>query len=526
MALKRFNSPYQRLIALWVIRAFAPGFGKVAFVSKDGFNDPDLAMFLGFPRQPTPDELKAAPRMLDELKASLEKSPAVLPARARANFSKLAATLKLRPEELQILEFYACKGVTPMLEYTWQVLCLSTPGLDPARFLDQILGISRHGVTKAVSSKGRLIRCGLLKGSGLPSVDGPLRFHSDALAKHLFREAFDPCKLLRSFGVIMPPPAELGVGDFPHLRKTMDVLLPYLKSVRHSRKAGVNILIYGKPGTGKSQLARVMAKETGTPVFELDTADEDGDPLRASARLSALNLAQSYFQDDPVILVFDEAEDILTPSPRDRGMANSHKGWFNQMLGNNRQPVCWISNSIESLDPAFARRFDFILEVPIPPKAQRDRILQDQVGKLVSPALIGQLAGIEELAPAVVTRARDVIRRGGVTIMPAELEDQLSRHPLVQHAAIVALPDERLGERACACIVPRGPQAPDLDALNHFLTGQGVPAYLLPEFAVCFEEFPRTPSLKVKKAELVQLVQARLGAAPARIADGGEGTRL
>lgn len=409
MALKRFNSPYQRLIALWVIRAFAPGFGKVAFVSKDGFNDPDLAMFLGFPRQPTPDELKAAPRMLDELKASLEKSPAVLPARARANFSKLAATLKLRPEELQILEFYACKGVTPMLEYTWQVLCLSTPGLDPARFLDQILGISRHGVTKAVSSKGRLIRCGLLKGSGLPSVDGPLRFHSDALAKHLFREAFDPCKLLRSFGVIMPPPAELGVGDFPHLRKTMDVLLPYLKSVRHSRKAGVNILIYGKPGTGKSQLARVMAKETGTPVFELDTADEDGDPLRASARLSALNLAQSYFQDDPVILVFDEAEDILTPSPRDRGMANSHKGWFNQMLGNNRQPVCWISNSIESLDPAFARRFDFILEVPIPPKAQRDRILQDQVGKLVSPALIGQLAGIEELAPAVVTRARDVI---------------------------------------------------------------------------------------------------------------------
>lgn len=110
------------------------------------------------------------------------------------------------------------------------------------------------------------------------------------------------------------------------------------------------------------------------------------------------------------------------------------------------------------------------------------------------------------------TRARDVIRRGGVTIVPAELEDQISRHPQVQHAAIVALPDERLGERACACIVPRGAQVIDLETLNAFLGEQGVPAYLLPEFVVAFEEFPRTPSLKVKKADLVQLVQHRLEA--------------
>lgn len=110
------------------------------------------------------------------------------------------------------------------------------------------------------------------------------------------------------------------------------------------------------------------------------------------------------------------------------------------------------------------------------------------------------------------TRARDVIRRGGVTIVPAELEDQISRHPQVQHAAIVALPDERLGERACACIVPRGAQVIDLETLNAFLGEQGVPAYLLPEFVVAFDEFPRTPSLKVKKADLVQLVQHRLEA--------------
>jgi SpoVK/Ycf46/Vps4 family AAA+-type ATPase len=145
-------------------------------------------------------------------------------------------------------------------------------------------------------------------------------------------------------------------------------------------------------------------------VFELDTADNDGDPLRAEGRLSVLNLAQTYFHDPAVLLVFDEAEDILTPSPMHRGMANSHKGWFNQMLEKNRQPVFWISNSIATLDPAFSRRFDFILEVPIPPKAQRGRILRESAGKLVSPGLIEQLAGIEHLAPAVITRARNVIQ--------------------------------------------------------------------------------------------------------------------
>lgn len=406
MALKRFNSPHQRLIALWVTRAFAPGIGNVTFITRGDFTDVHLAEYLGFPDHLSADDFKAVPRRLSELKTSLEKGPAALPARAQSNFAKMEAALKLRPEEMRILEFYAAKEVTPTLEYTWRTLSRHIGGSDPARFLDLILRIPKSLVNKAVSPSGRLIRCGLLKRSG---NDGPLGFQSEVLAKHLFRETYDPQRLLKSFGVVVPPPPDLGLGAYPHLQKDLDVLLPYLKKVRRSRKPGVNILLHGEPGTGKTQLVRVMAKELGTPVFELDTADCDGDPLHAQARLSVLNLAQSYFRDDPVILVFDEAEDILTPSPRDRGAANSHKGWFNQMLENNRQPVCWISNSIEALDPAFARRFDFILEVQTPQKSQRLKILQGQVGKLVSPAFIGQLAEIEELAPAVVTRARDVI---------------------------------------------------------------------------------------------------------------------
>ena len=54
-----------------------------------------------------------------------------------------------------------------------------------------------------------------------------------------------------------------------------------------------------------------------------------------------------------------------------------------------------------------------------------------------------------------VGRSKDIIRRGGVTIVPAEVEPVILRHPAVHEVAIVPLPDERLGERACAAIIPK-----------------------------------------------------------------------
>jgi len=350
---------------------------------------------------------------MEDLQRSLESAgPACLPALLRCNFTKLAATLGLSSSEQRVLEFFVCAEIEPPLTDTCRVLN-HIIGSEPSRFFSKVLGMSQDAVSKTLASRGRLIKCGLLKRSCHPPKRGALVFHSDDLARQLVRGTFDASKLLKAFGVIAPAPPELGLDDFPHLQASLDLLVPYLRKVQSTRKSGVNVLVHGDPGTGKTQLVRVLGRALSIPVFELDTSDNDGDPLSPERRLSVLNLAQAYFQNEPVLLVFDEAEDILTPSPRDRGMANSHKGWFNQMLGKNRQPVFWVSNSISSLDPAFSRRFDFILEVSVPPKTQRLRILNEQVGKMVTPGLIDHLAGIEHLAPAVVTRARAVIQAIG-----------------------------------------------------------------------------------------------------------------
>jgi acyl-CoA synthetase (AMP-forming)/AMP-acid ligase II len=109
-----------------------------------------------------------------------------------------------------------------------------------------------------------------------------------------------------------------------------------------------------------------------------------------------------------------------------------------------------------------------------------------------------------------VGRSKDVIRRGGVTVVPAEVEPVLLRHPAIHEAAIVPLPDDRLGERACAALILEpGAPAPTLADLQAFLEAEGVAKYTWPESVEIFADFPRTPSLKVVKREVVERILER-----------------
>jgi len=104
----QFRPQYKRLIALWILRVFSPGLGRSYFLQKSGYCDSDIAEFLGLPSELNEEKLREIPRMLDDLQNSLENgSPAALPARAKANFTRFAASLKLNTTEQCILEFFA-----------------------------------------------------------------------------------------------------------------------------------------------------------------------------------------------------------------------------------------------------------------------------------------------------------------------------------------------------------------------------------------------------------------------------------
>ncbi len=109
-------------------------------------------------------------------------------------------------------------------------------------------------------------------------------------------------------------------------------------------------------------------------------------------------------------------------------------------------------------------------------------------------------------------RVKDLINRGGEKINAEEVEGLLSRHPGVREVAVVAMPDERLGERACAYVVAADPEHPPVLAdLTRHLEGLGVAKYKWPERMEIISELPRTQIGKVTKAVLRQDIRKRLG---------------
>lgn len=106
----------------------------------------------------------------------------------------------------------------------------------------------------------------------------------------------------------------------------------------------------------------------------------------------------------------------------------------------------------------------------------------------------------------VVGRKKEIIIRGGLNITPREIEELLTGFPEVGQAAVIGLPDARLGERMCACVVLREGQVLDLETVVARLKAVGLATYKLPERLEVVPALPATASGKVQKHELVRMV--------------------
>ncbi|EER59030.1 cyclohexanecarboxylate-CoA ligase, partial [Acidovorax delafieldii 2AN] len=119
----------------------------------------------------------------------------------------------------------------------------------------------------------------------------------------------------------------------------------------------------------------------------------------------------------------------------------------------------------------------------------------------------GDLARIDERGYLRITgRSKDVIIRGGENIPVVEVESLLYRHPAIALAAVVAYPDERLGERACAVVVPKPGQTVDLPGLVQFLKEQRIAVQYIPERLIVRDAMPSTPSGKIQKFKLREML--------------------
>lgn len=120
----------------------------------------------------------------------------------------------------------------------------------------------------------------------------------------------------------------------------------------------------------------------------------------------------------------------------------------------------------------------------------------------------GDLARLDAQGYVRITgRSKDVIIRGGENIPVVEIESLLYRHPAIAMAAIVAYPDERLGERACAVVVLKPGQSLDLPSLVDYLKSQKVAVQYIPEKLEIRDAMPATPSGKIQKFKLREILR-------------------
>lgn len=167
---------------------------------------------------------------------------------------------------------------------------------------------------------------------------------------------------------LMPEPEQGGLlwDDFEHLDPLRSIALKVLSS-----KEPVSILLFGEPGTGKTEFARTLATEAGSGAIFAGLSDDFGNEPDRSERLDHLMILRAMCRHhrDRVIVV-DEADDVLMLSER----KGSSKQWINRLVEAPQVSTIWIVNQRSRLDPAVLRRMTLAIGFDRPRLAVRERV--------------------------------------------------------------------------------------------------------------------------------------------------------
>ncbi len=376
------------------------------------------------------------------------------------NVETLGKLLSLTAVEQEVLAFAIVLDLHKPLQACFEHL----EGLSVRRLHDLlalVLDVPVADVREALKRTAPLATTGLVRVATdvRRTWDDPFEV-MEGLENILLTEYETPEAILANF-FRRSPDAKLVLGDFPHASQDVGILVRFLRGAMDQQASGVNVLLHGLPGTGKTELARAVAAALKGDLYEVNVEADDGSPISGPGRFAAYLLCQRMLgRRTNTVVLFDEIEDVFPdrwyPFFGRQRRSGEDKGWTNRLLEGNAVPTLWLSNEIGQIDSAFLRRFDFIFELRTPPLAVRRRILEKHLGDLTArPGWVQRVAHDERLTPAHIERAVRVARLAGYA-KAEELEPCLTR--VLQNSLAVQAP-ERPG-------APAAPEVYDLRFLN------------------------------------------------------------
>ena len=382
------------------------GFSEV--FRESSWRSDEIASAFGLPEELENDKnlRTVARQLLKERYKTLQKSTSLLPElwkQAYENLATLAEFLQLNPVEQELL----CFAMHLRSEGAMRDLFGYLPKSDlqrTAAIMADLLKQPKNQILSALKKGSKLDAYGLIDRDYRPdSVHDYLDWGETLDFDEFVTQPLNENVLLKSCTEVAQVPS-LQLDDFAHIAGMKEMMLTYLQQALKHHQKGVNLLIYGVPGTGKTEFAGLLAQALGISAYNITYMDSDGDVVKAEQRLNYSRLAQTLLNGKQALLIFDEIEDVFNGSLMERSVAQKNKAWTNQLLENNNVPMIWLSNSVSGIDPAFLRRFDLILEMPdLPLKNKSALITQLAEGKL-SPAYVQHFAKVRSLTPAILSR--------------------------------------------------------------------------------------------------------------------------
>ena len=394
------DSEIYELTTLWTLRAIFNLRGERELL-RSGCDD--VLDFLGIeskePKEEEIQNLKNRLEILEKSQISCELKD------LEHNLNLLQENLGLNSTERDILRFVA-------IMYNYEVISNACSllgdlnNIQATKAISKILNLRFGDVQKAFRKDGIFAKTSIVK---LENNVHNLKFKIDVINNNFMCDLFVKCESMDEIfeSAIKPcSKTNLTTKNYPHIKEDVKILLSFLKKAVSKKQKGVNVLLYGSAGTGKTELSKVIASELNLKLYEVAYDDEYGYATE-DRRLRSYCLAQNVLSAGSNLLMYDEAEDIFNTNNDEKRQYG--KAFINRSLETNELPTIWITNNIYDMDEAVVRRFNLAIEIGIPTEDVRAKIIKKYSENLIDNKLIKKLAKNDFIAPALISNASVVV---------------------------------------------------------------------------------------------------------------------